>query len=146
MERTTWETITAIIVGILLGALVAVSLWFVKSGKIHFALPQKTISPIATKKTEPKPNVAQSAELTVSQPQNYSVLSEKSLTLTGSAAGSSLILVSQNSGDTVLKADKNGSFKTEVTLIEGDNEINLLALWPNGETKEQKIIIVYQKK
>ncbi|MCL5675705.1 MAG: hypothetical protein M1120_01100 [Patescibacteria group bacterium] len=145
MERTTWETVIAIIIGIFLGTMVAVSLWLVKSGKMHLTLPQKSV--MVKTNSAPAPTLKTAIpELLVSQPVNNSVVNNKTITVSGRALDFSLVIISQIGGDTPVKADNNGAFKSDISLDEGDNEIAVTALWPDGQTKQQILIIVYQKK
>ncbi len=143
MERTTTETIFAIIVGIVLGTIVAISIWFVKTGRVNFnfAVPlTKTVTTPTPKNSQPVPFT-----LLISQPNDGMVVKEQKITVTGKTAGSGRVLVSQNSQDTVVLADKDGLFKASITLDEGDNEIIVTSFSAIGETKQQSLTVVYKK-
>lgn len=143
MERTTWETILAVIVGVLLGTLVAISIWFVKTGKINLNFAPQTTKTVAT----PTPKSLQLSPFTllISQPHDGSVVNNQKVAVSGKTAASSQILVSQNNQDTLTQADQDGLFKVDIALDEGDNQILVTSIAKSGDTKQETLIIVYQK-
>ncbi len=143
MERTTLETVAAIIVGIILGTLVAVSLWLFKNNKISLNLKPNAAKVTITPQPQKTP---QNFFLTLTQPQDQAVVNDPKISLVGKTAGFSRVIISQNEQDLIIKADNNGSFTANLTLDEGDNEITVTSFGPNQSFKQQNLTIVYQKK
>lgn len=144
MERTTWETVFAIIVGVVLGTLVAISIWFVKTGRINLNFASQMTKTVVT----PTPISSPQSPFTllISQPHDGSVTSDQKITVAGKTERFARVIVSQNNQDTIARADQDGLFKVNLTLDEADNEILVTSMAKNGETKQETLIIVYQKK
>lgn len=145
MERTTTETILAIIVGIVLGTVVAVSIWMIKSGKINLNLASRLNKSVTTQKPTPSPQNS-AFTLVISQPKDNIVVNDPKITLSGKTAESARVLIAQNSQDSVVNTDQDGFFKTNITLDEGDNEIIVTSFLASGQSKQQSLTLVYQKK
>ena len=144
MERTTTETIVAIIVGVVLGTLVAISIWLVKTGRINLNFTQSISQTVGRPTPTPRSQDSPST-LLISQPSDESVVSEAKIVVAGKTAVSATVLVSQNNQDTVGLSDKDGIFKINITLDEGDNEITVTSINQNGQSKQQLLTVVYKK-
>lgn len=147
MERTTLETLLAVIVGIILGTVVVVSFWFVKTGRVNINLIQpltktttvSTPTVLVTQKTVP-------FSLEISQPENGAVVQNQKIIVSGKTGANAQVLISDSTSDLVINADKDGIFQTNWTLDSGDNEIIITSLSQNGETQQQSLMVVYEKK
>lgn len=133
------EVLVAILIGIILGGLVAFGIW---RANLAF-LPQKeetkteqTASPTS------KPDASLSS-LIITQPENGSVIPESKVIIKGAAAPNSTVVILTESNDFITQADKDGGFEQEVELEGGPNEIIVIAYDDSGNETTQTLTLVY---
>lgn len=133
------EVLVAILIGIILGGLVAFGIW---RANLAF-LPQKeetkteqTASPTS------KPDASLSS-LIITQPENGSVIPESKVIIKGAAAPNSTVVILTESNDFVTQADKDGGFEQEAELEGGPNEITVTAYDDSGNETTQTLTLVY---
>ena len=101
--------------------------------------PVKTPSPSGTIVITTTP-IAGTLSLTISQPQNESVVSESLLTVSGQTAPDAVLSIN---GDMVPAIDANGNFTAVVSLVEGPNVIDAIATDYSGNQASQELVIIY---
>jgi hypothetical protein len=94
-----------------------------------------TVNPTET----PKPNVA----LAITEPEDESVSDKKVITLSGKTDPDSLIIILTEDDEQVLNPSEVGNFTTTVTLVDGENFIQITAIAPNGESVTVDRVVTY---
>lgn len=143
MDKTTLETIIAVFVGIILGIIVASGFWLLKSAKI--ALPQKPTAKTVVS-TPTKTLSQQSLFLSITKPQDQSILNDKSLTIEGKTTPNTRLIVTKSQNETVVKSDGNGNFNLKLNLDAGVNTILFTAVNDQNETKSATLTVAYEEK
>lgn len=144
MEKTTMETVIALVLGIILGVLSASSFWFLKNHKFNLSLPQKVInSKISLSPTPPKEKLF---TLEISAPADQSIVNTATPNLTGKSSPDTLIIISLPSRDEVLRTDTEGNFQKLINLNEGLNYISVTAVNTAGQSQQINLTIVYESK
>jgi len=143
------EVIIATIAGITIGILVAFGSW-----RANLALKQKVTSNpksetviTANPKTKPTENTKDKndSNLTLTNAEDFDVYTDSKLTLTGITKPNSLIAVSGESEDYILKSGTDGSFQQDVVLDAGSNQILFSVYTPNGDKIEKSLTVVYSQ-
>lgn len=112
----------------------------VASGTFYVYQKGKEIKPneiknIVAATPTPKPN---SLFLAVEKPKNEEVLNSKTVQINGKTQRDASLLIITAVGEETAAPAEDGSFSTTVTLSEGENLIELIAIAPNGETAVQR--------
>lgn len=135
------EVLVAIVVGILLGAVVAFGIWRTNSYLVSKQSPN-TSTEQTTPQEEQKQAISTS-QLVLTQPEDNSVSSQNFITVKGSATPKSTILVLGNSSEAITEAAADGSFEQDISLDGGANEITVLAYDDQGNESIQTTTVVY---
>ncbi|MBP9691685.1 hypothetical protein KBD81_06425 [Candidatus Woesebacteria bacterium] len=135
------ETIIAIVFGILLGAAAGVVVLFqTKSKDAAKVIP---IDSNQKKVITPMPVASTSAEqLVISKPGDRAIVSEKSITITGTAPINALIIAQSPTSEQILKNEKE-QFSVTMPLALGENVINISVYAGSGTPQEQVLRIYY---
>lgn len=130
------EKILLSFVAVVIGLIVAgVGFYIFQSTKI---IPQNKLNTVKLAQPTPTPPTVL---LTVDTPQDESTTSNKTLTVSGKTDANNTLIVSTPTGDQVIKPSSQGTYSTSATITDGENEIYITAIAPNG-TQTQKIITV----
>ena len=123
---------------VLIGLLVAgIAFYFYQSTKI--VSDRSSASQVITPTPTPKPTIF----LSLSQPINESVVTSKTLSISGKTEPEATVIVITDSGEQVLQPSSQGDFSTTITLADDQNLITVWALAPNGETANLKRTVTY---
>lgn len=93
----------------------------------------KTLSASPSPKVTPKPSIF----LTIHTPKDEEVTDKRTITVSGTTVSNATLIVTTPANDQVITAASNGNFSTTVVLENGENELTIVAIAPNGE--EEKI-------
>ena len=122
-------------------AFVALSIGLIAASGTFFLYQKgKEIKPNQIKNIQavtptPKP---QSLFLSIEKPRTEEVLNSKTVQINGKTKkDASLLIITSNNEETAIPAE-DGSFSTTITLSEGENLIEFIAIAPNGETVVQR--------
>ena len=77
---------------------------------------------------------SQSLFLSIEKPRNEEVLSSKTVQVNGKTRKEAKLLIITPDAEETATPAEDGSFSTTVTLSEGENLIEFIAISPNGET------------
>lgn len=143
MDKTTLETIIAVFVGIILGIIVASGFWFLKSAKM--AIPKKPAEKTVVSTPTNTPS-RQSLFLSLTKPQDQSILNDKSLIIEGKTTPETRLITTKSQNETVVKSDGNGNFNLKLNLDDGVNTILITAVNDQNETKSLTLTVVYEEK
>ncbi len=141
MNKTTFETIMAGAIGVVIGVLSASVFWSLRSNTISLS---KTETPISKAVQKTEENIKKTPVfLTIDKPVNQSIISENTVLVSGKTNKGNVIIVSIGDTDETIFSE-NGEFKKEITLKEGINFINVSAIDMNGPSTKQNIQVVYE--
>ena len=130
------EVIWAIIGGFGLGLTITWGIWSARkalkppSSKIE----KKEITPTLT----PTPIL-----LKIEKPQDESIVNQEKISLTGKTDSRAILAIFTEKGELIIEADEEGRFETEIELIEGANEITVIAFDEEGNEASQSMTLVY---
>lgn len=133
------EILLAIIAGGLFGLIIAVGIWRARL----FIKPENKIDEEVIK--DKTSNVHQFG-ITISSPEQKDVITISDTVISGITTPNATVAISSEDNDYVTKADENGGFEQEIELESGINEIIVVANSPEGETEEQKLVLVHSTK
>ena len=146
------EVLVAILLGLGIGAVVTLGIFTARKAltgaggaqeqdgpaKQATSDKQQATSPAITgEKTEKQHTV------TLTSPNDGSVTATEKITLAGATTPGSTVTISGGETDTVVISDEKGQFSMEITLVGGDNEINVVSFSPKGEKAETVLTVVY---
>lgn len=108
-----------------------VGFFFYQSAK---TIPPSQIKNITVAKVSPTPS--SSVFLTIETPKDEEVFDKKVIAVNGKTEPGAIIIVSTHVSDEVIEPASNGSFSTTITIEDGQNQLEITAIAPNGqETK-----------
>lgn len=144
MEKTTWETIVAVVIGIVIGVFVASAFWLVKANKISF--PSNIAQNTGASKTTPTPTkTSLPFSLDITQPEDQAIVTSPNLTIKIKTVTFANVIISTNGTTIALKADDKGTVEKEITLSEGVNVIAVTGIKDTSDALTKKILVVYEK-
>lgn len=124
---------------------IAVAIGILAAGIIFYlyqttkTLPSSKIKTVSI--TPPSPTPALTIFLSLDKPKDEEVFDTKTITISGKTVKDAVIVISNDSTDQVVTPASNGNFSTTTLLEDGQNQIEITAIAPNGEeTKITKII------
>lgn len=133
------EVLFAVIIGVLLGAIVAFGVW-----RANLALvSQKNQGQTQSSPTLKAEEEIKTSQLVITEPENNLVVSSDKITIKGSAQPLSTIVILANSENTIFEAGSDGSIEQEVELVGGPNKIIVIAYDKDGNESKQTLNIVY---
>lgn len=140
------EVLLAIGVGFGLGLLITFGIWTANKSlkRASVVLPSPTPASIVVTTTPSPTPVVNASPLTISSPEDESLVSTDTINVTGKAAPKSVISVTFEDQQNVVEADANGNFSVGVDLIGGYNTIVVTATDPvTGVESSQTLVITY---
>lgn len=129
------ERIILSIIAIVIGLTVAAGAFYLY--QTTKTIPEENNKPPFTT-SQPTPTSSSSLFLTVDQPKDEAVFDKKTITISGKTDKDAIVIISTNANDEVVTPAGNGDFSTTSTIENGQNQITIIAVAPNGE--EQKIV------
>ncbi|KKQ75847.1 MAG: hypothetical protein US96_C0003G0005 [Candidatus Woesebacteria bacterium GW2011_GWB1_38_5b] len=129
------EVFIAVILGAILGLIVAFGVWRANNA---LRVVNNTNQPVNNKLQTPSPTPKSNASFSIARPQNYEVVVESPVTVTGLTKPNSLVAIYADTKDYLSYSSQAGEFNIEVGLIGGIN--NLLI---SSEEAIAPLILVY---
>lgn len=130
------ERIILSFVAVLIGLIVAGGAYY--AYEFYFKNQPVKSNPAITVHITPSPTPANPADyLTVDQPADQNVSSDRTITVSGKATKGSTIIISTPSTDEAGITSGDGSYSMTVTLDDDTNPLFVTAVYPDGS--EQKI-------
>lgn len=87
----------------------------------------------------PKP----SHTLSITDPQNFIVVSSSDITIHGKTSPLSSVAITSEKDDSIVEANQSGLFSLKISLVSGENEIIVVSVSPNLERAETTLTLVY---
>lgn len=131
------EVLVAILVGILLGSLVAFGIW--RANILLGDKKEKTVEVFPT----PFEQEISGSQLVITQPEDSTVVSVDKVLVRGTASAGSTVVILAQSGEYIVEVKGDGSFDQEVGLEGGANEITVIAYDASGNESKQVLTMVY---
>lgn len=135
------EVIIAIISGLVLGLIITLGIY----------TANKSLSKLKTQKkideqTEnlPSPTLAQANKLlSITSAEPFDLINQSDLTLSGVAWPDAIVALMSETNNRLTQADSEGVFAFQFDLINGFNEITIIATDETGETQTESLILTY---
>lgn len=131
------ELVWAIITGFGLGLIITYGVWSAKKA-MQPPAPQEKVEIEVTPTPTPLPIF-----LEIEQPQDESIIDQVKTTLSGKSDPGAILAIFTEEGELIIGADSEGKFETEIELIEGANEIVVIAFDEEGNEASQSMTVVY---
>ncbi len=134
------EKIILSLIAVCTGLLVAgIGFYFYQSTKTISQAPPKNITSIKT----PTPTPNAKTVLTIFTPIDEEVTDKKTVTVSGNTAKEAIIIISANTNDEVVTPAQNGNFTTTLSIQDGQNILEITAIFPNGQEVVETRTITY---
>lgn len=144
MTPTTMRTEKVVLsfVAILIGLLVAgVSFYFYQSTK---GASNKVATPISLKMPTPQSEAKKDAfELMITTPSDESLIAKKTIDISGKTTPNATIIITTPVDNDIASASATGTFTDNLTITDGENEIDVIAVNSNGTQVSKKITVTY---
>ena len=138
------EVVVAIISGFVLGLLITGGVgWMGKFPRSKVFQGSASVSPTPFLSPSPKKPPLKMIPLTVTEPQDHSIINTASVTLRGKTSPQAVVVVIYPEGENIVEADDKGDFQSVITLGGGANKIKVTAYDKNGDKREVEINLVY---
>lgn len=131
------EVFLAIFIGFLIGLLITFGIWQANKAIKSTAGPTPPVSVV-----EVSPEVAKPT-LSLLTPADEYLSKEAKVTIKGSYVPNSQIVIISEKGEKILESDKDGVFETEISLVLGENQIEVYGFTKEGDEAKQTLTIVY---
>lgn len=121
-------------VAIIIGLVVAAAAFYLYQSTKKIPEDKTKIVTISS----PTPSPESSIYLVVDSPKDEEVVDKKTITISGKTTRDALVVVSTKTEDEVIEPASNGNFSTTVTIGDGQNQVEITSIAPNGE--EAKVL------
>ena len=133
------EVVIVILVGILIGAIVAYGIYTAQSALKQRELKSQEILPKDNQeKTSPS-----SHTLSINEPQDESIWDQEKINVNGTTTPKSVVTILTEDNEYLLSADSEGYFNAEVGLTGGANTITVSSFDEQGNRAQQSVVVVY---
>lgn len=123
------EKVVLSFIAVVLGILVTgVAFYLYQATKVVSPSKIKTIKTLS-----PSPMPKPSIYLTIKEPEDEKVVGKKVVTVSGTTAKDATIIVLSPVDQDVIKPAATGDFSTTINIDDGQNNIEITAISPNGE-------------
>ena len=134
------EVILAVIIGVLLGGVILYGINLANNSSSSNDTESEIEGP--SNKTTPTPTKKADNQVSITTPQNNSVVTEAIVTLKGSAKPNSNIAIITENDDIITTSDTSGNFSSEINLINGENTVSVTAVDDKQATTSASITII----
>jgi len=132
------EVLIAIIIGFGLGLVITFGIWTANK-----ALKETAPTTTPTEEVEVTPTPIPTLELVITSPENNTISEEEIIEISGQAVPKAIIAITYPEGEKLFEADEDGSFSTEISLVGGDNLIEISAFNEEGDEATKTLTVVY---
>jgi len=134
------EVLIAIASGLILGLIVTIGIYTANK-----SLEQQKAKKAAAEQTTPSPSTPLNAQksLNITSHQNFDLINQSGLTLSGIAWPNAIIALISETDDQLTEADEEGIFSFKSKLVKGFNEITIIATDETNESQTQNLVLTY---
>jgi hypothetical protein len=133
------EVLIAIIIGFGLGLVITFGIW--TANKALKSAPPET--PTEPEIVEETPSPVPEIELIITSPEDNTISETEMIEITGQTSANAIVTIVYPDGEKILEADEKGNFTSEISLIGGDNLIEVSAFNQQGDQSKKSITVVY---
>ena len=136
------EILISIIIGFGIGLAITFGIYFSKNALLN---QNQFISPLAESSPSGSETTPASSlqSISIVSPLDESIIAEGKTLISGTTSPDSWVIVITEKGEKLIKADSKGNFETEVTLVSGENEIEVQSISDTGEKASKTVTVVY---
>jgi len=136
------EVLIAIVIGLGVGLLITFSVYYAQRylkevNQIQSPLSEKEKAGASVTPTEILPS------LSLTSPIDESISKEAKISVIGITSPSAWVVVLTEKGELTVQADTKGNFETSISLISGENEIEVKSFGDKGEVTSKTVTVVY---
>lgn len=135
------EVLFAIIIGFGLGLVITFGIW--TANKALKQTAPKNQQEGIEKNEAISPTPTQGLPLFINFPENNSISNKEKVPVTGKTTPGAVVVVLFQEGETILEADNEGNFSTEISLSGGSNEIKVSSFDKEGNETSQTLSVIY---
>lgn len=139
------EIFIAVIVGLTTGVIFSYLLFAKKPLSLFPKVEKEKLKEISPQPKEVNKIQSEIKKLIIQSPKTETIVNNPQVEITGQAPPSSLLIIMAEKEEKVLEISGDGSFKTAVNLDEGENQLNLVALYKDGQEEITSLTLIYQK-
>ncbi len=136
------ETLTAIIIGVIVGLLLGFGIWRANSAFKNRGSIRLT-GPTPTPRSEANQLPVSESALNIISPQDMEVTVNEEITISGITTPRAVVAISSNENDQVLRANESGKFEASFKLANDLNQILISAFDQNGKEYKEVRGVVY---
>jgi len=133
------EVLIAIIIGFGLGLVITFGIWTANKALKENA-PTTTAEPEISEET---PSPVPAVELIITSPEDNTISETETIEVSGQTSAGAIIAIVYPEGEKILEADEKGNFTSEISLVGGDNLIEISAFNRQGDQTKKTITVVY---
>lgn len=131
------ERVVLSFIAVVIGLVVAGGAFFIyQSTKV---IPPYKVPTITLQKTTPTPYPG--VDLTVDQPADESVVTSRTITVSGKTVPQATIVVTTGTDDEVVTPNSDGSYTVTLTIDSGENEIAVTSIDPSGNETTKLVTV-----
>jgi len=104
-------------------------------------LPKTKVISIAS----PTPTSLPSISLSLDSPKDEEVVDKKTIIVSGRTRSDAVITILINGVETITTPSLSGNFSTQISIANGQNVIDVIAISADGETKSVKRTVTYSE-
>jgi len=135
------EVLIAVVSGLILGLIITFGIY-----TTNRSLGQQRLKKIAEEENivpSAPPSSTINKKLSIISHQNFDLINQSKITLSGIAWPEAVIAVITESNQFLSECDEEGNFTVDFNLIKGFNEITVIATDETGEMQKQNLVITY---
>lgn len=137
------ELFVAIALGFGIGIVVVFGIITARSALRKHNLVTNNGATSSTLSPTPSPAAAATTVLTITDPQDGEVVTTDRVGLRGKTSPGANIVISTEKAEVLVAADDSGSFSSDVSLLSGANDIQIVSFGASGDRSEMTMTIVY---
>lgn len=131
------EVLIAIILGFIVGLFISYGIYTANRAV------KKAETSQPPSETAPLPSPTPDSSFVINEPENNIVTDENEATVSGQAEPNVTVAILAEKQEELLVTDNQGYFSTQIDLISGLNEIEVVVISKAGEKQEKKLNVVY---
>ena len=134
------EVLIAIAIGLGIGLLITFSVY---SAQRYLKEVNQIQSPVSEKATGSITPSEILPSLSLTSPIDESISKEAKISVIGITSPSAWVVILTEKGELTVQADTKGNFETSISLISGENEIEVKSFGDKGEVTSKTVTVVY---
>lgn len=135
------EVLIAIIIGFGLGLVITFGIW--GANRNFNNKEARDAASTEAPEVAATPPVNPDFFLNVNYPENELLVDQEMIRVTGATTADSVVVILFEGGESVLEADSEGKFETEIELAAGVNNLTVIATDNQGREIKKEISVVY---